>query len=278
MREMTCLWQGYLRKMSVRRNSDGTIIYNLPESEGQPGLELNSLLGKEVSLTFDGDIKCVLCGAKIRKTYADGLCYPCFRDAPENAECIIRPELCRAHEGGGRDPEWEKKHHLQPHTVYISYTSGLKVGVTRNDQVPVRWIDQGAVAALRLAETPNRYLAGCIEVALKEFFADKTAFRKMLTLTELPPDNILTEAAQRAGSLLEESLQVHLLSAQSVLRLNFPSLVIPPKIKSLGFDKNPLVSGTLSALKGQYLLFEDGRVINIRRHTGYYVAINATIN
>ena len=65
--------------------------------------------------------------------------------SPQNSECIIRPELCRAHLGEGRNPDWEKEHHLQPHIVYLAQTDVIKVGVTRSTQVPTRWIDQGEI-------------------------------------------------------------------------------------------------------------------------------------
>ena len=70
---------------------------------------------------------------------------------------------------------------LTPHIVYLANSSNIKVGVTRKTQVPTRWIDQGAHEAVAMLETPNRYLAGIAEVALKEYVADKTNWRKMLT-------------------------------------------------------------------------------------------------
>jgi len=56
----------------------------------------------------------------------------------------------------------------------------VKVGVTRKQQVPTRWIDQGAHEAIEILEVPNRYLAGLTEEALKAYVADKTNWRKML--------------------------------------------------------------------------------------------------
>ena len=69
---------------------------------------------------------------------------------------------------------------LQQHIVYLAYTGDVKVGVTRESQVPTRWIDQGATFALPIAKTENRYEAGMIEVELKKHIADKTNWRKML--------------------------------------------------------------------------------------------------
>ncbi|MBK6753561.1 MAG: DUF2797 domain-containing protein [Flavobacteriales bacterium] len=38
-------------------------------------------------------------------------------------------------------------------------------------------------------------------------------------------------------------------------------------------DKTPEVSGTLAAIKGQYLIWADGRVLNVRNHSGFHVEI-----
>src|ERR1700753_2604451 len=111
---------------------------------GNDKIEVNELVGKNIRLQWTGNIYCGMCGKKTAKSFGEGMCYPCFVSAPENAECIIRPELCEAHLGKGRDPEWEHRHHFKPHYVYLALTNAVKVGVTREDQIPTRWIDQGA--------------------------------------------------------------------------------------------------------------------------------------
>ena len=80
----------------------------------------------------------------------------------------MRPQLCQAQDGIARNMEWAQTHCLQDHFVYLAISSGVKVGVTRSAQIPTRWIDQGAWQAIKLAQTPNRYIAGLIEVTLKE--------------------------------------------------------------------------------------------------------------
>ena len=50
-----------------------------------------------------------------------------FSEMHENSECIIHPERCQGHLGGGRDPEWEAMHRVKPHIVYLSQTSGIKL-------------------------------------------------------------------------------------------------------------------------------------------------------
>jgi hypothetical protein len=158
--------------------------------------------------------------------------------------------------------------------VYLSITSGLKVGVTRHSQVPTRWIDQGALRAIELARTPNRYTAGLIEVAMKAHIADKTNWRKMLSGSE-PGEVDLVEEKVRMGRLMPEDLTAFLSENDQILELSYPVLEYPVKIKSLNFDKDPVVSGKLNGIKGQYLLFDENRVINIRKFGGYLIKFRA---
>ena len=171
-------------------------------------IALADLIGAEIEIKYLGEIRCVSCGAKTRKAYGDGHCYPCFMDSPHTAECVIRPALCRAHEGGGRDPEWEQRNHNQPHYVYLALSSKYKVGVTRD--WPQRWVDQGAAAIQLIAITPYRQLAGEIEIALSEYYSDRTSWQRMLK-GEVLEDADLEGEVKRARSLLKPELQLSLI-------------------------------------------------------------------
>ena len=59
-----------------------------------------------------------------------------------------------------------------------------------------------------------------------------------------------------------------------VTHLNYPVLEYPKKVKSINLDKTPHFSKKLIGIKGQYFMFEDETVINIRKYTGYNVSIN----
>ncbi len=260
-------FEGNLHKMSTALASP--VQYTLTLNEAP--VDMNKLVGTPITLSFHGRINCINCGRLTKKSFGQGFCYPCFIKAPQNAECIIRPELCRAHLGEGRDVAWEKKHHLQPHIVYLAQTDAIKVGVTRNTQVPTRWIDQGARKAIAIAEFPYRYLAGKTEVALKSHFTDKTNWRNMLT--DKASDLNLKTFSQQVAEQLPADLQEYYLVDESVTEINYPVEQYPAKVKSLSLDKNPEISGNLSGIRGQYLLFDDGRVINIRNHSGYYIAL-----
>ncbi|MFC2112122.1 DUF2797 domain-containing protein [Bacteroidota bacterium] len=233
---------------------------------------MNPLLGTSLAFNFQDIIHCIRCGRVTKKSFAQGYCYPCFTTAPETSECILRPELCQAHEGVSRDMKWSEGHCLQDHIVYLALSSGLKVGVTRSSQVPTRWIDQGAWKAIRLARTPNRHLAGRIEVALKAHMSDRTNWRHMLTNT-LAGGIDLIEEKGKAADLLQEELSQYLIQDNEVIEINYPVLQYPEKVKSLGFDKTKFIDGVLIGIKGQYLIFKDGSVLNIRKHSGYLVAM-----
>lgn len=266
--------EGEIRKMSVHLNDEDIVEYKMiffdSVTQEEKSIPLNEHIGKKISLAFSGEIYCKKCGNKTKISYNQGFCYKCFKNAPESAECIIRPELCRAHLGEGRDVEWEEKNHNQPHYVYLAATDVVKVGVTRSTQIPTRWIDQGASEAIILAETPNRYLAGVIEVALKSEFTDKTNWRKML-LNHIDESIDLEEIKWRLEELLPSDIVEYFSEEDDVTTIDYPVLEYPIKITSLNLDKSPEIKGRLLGIKGQYFLLDSGRVINIRRHTSYKV-------
>jgi len=263
------IFEGTISKMESQL--EPVVRYHLPV--GNERVNMNELIGKDIELSFSGEIHCVACGKITKKSFGQGYCYPCFVSVPETAECIIHPELCRAHEGIYRDKEWSERVCLNDHYVYLAVSSGLKVGVTRATQVPTRWIDQGAWKAIKLAKTPNRHLAGVIEVALKEYMSDKTSWQKMLK-NDIAQDIDLEEEKQKAWELLDEELQQYIIDDDEITEIEYPVRAYPVKVKSLSFDKIPVITGKLAGIKGQYLIFEDNSVLNIRKHTGYKIKLS----
>ena len=69
---------------------------------------MNQWIGKHIQFHFNGEIYCLDCGQRTKKSFNQGFCYTCFQNSPMSSECIIKPELCRAHLGEGRDMEWER--------------------------------------------------------------------------------------------------------------------------------------------------------------------------
>ena len=235
-------------------------------------LNMNALINKELTLTHSGKIICSSCQKQTKKSFMQGFCYPCMIKVPEASECIIKPELCRGHEGIGRDPDWEEKYHNKPHYVYLAKSSAIKVGVTRDSQVPTRWIDQGAIEAITIAETPNRYLSGCLEIALKEYITDRTGWQKMLK-NEVT-DQCLIKKVKEITNYIPTEFKQYVIKDKTHKHIQYPVEKYPVKVKSINLDKTPIYSGILKGIKGQYLIFEDNHVINIRKYTGYEVTIN----
>ena len=269
--------KGELRKMPVALNAENKVEYSLrlydTANKDEQTLSFNQFINKKLTFYYNGVILCKKCGKQTKTSFNQGFCYPCFKNAPEAAECIIRPELCRAHLGEGRDVEWEEKNHNQPHIVYLAATNVVKVGVTRSSQIPTRWIDQGASSAIKLAETPNRYLAGTIEVALKSEFTDKTNWRKMLK-NEIDNSIDLEETKWKLEELLPDDIAQYITEDDELTSIYYPVLEYPTKVKSINLEKQPLFTGKLLGIKGQYLIFDENRVMNVRRHTSFQVEIN----
>ena len=234
-------------------------------------LNINQLLNNKISIEFI-KFQCLNCGLD-KKIFRQGFCYDCFYKIPQAADWIRRPELSTAHlDKEDRDLEYEKKVQLQPHVVYLANSSNVKVGVTRKSQIPTRWIDQGAHEAIEMVEVPNRYLAGVTEVALKEKVSDKTNWRTMLK-NEIK-DEDLFEWKQKLIEFIPEEASEYIIENNKESHMKFPVLKYPLKPKSLNLDKTPEYNGVLKGIKGQYLLFDDDTVFNIRSNEGYVVRIS----
>ena len=247
------------------------VQYSLPI--GDKLVFMNDFIGHNVSLTWLNEIHCLSCGGITKKSFAQGYCYPCFMSIPETEDCVLRPELCRAHEGIARDMGWAREHCLQDHIVYLALSSEVKVGVTRISQVPTRWIDQGASKAIKLAQPPNRYTAGLIEVSLKKHLTDKTNWRTML-MHNINESVILTDSKRQMAQLMPHEFSQYLSTDDSITEINYPYISFPQKVNSIDLEKSAF-TGKLTAIKGQYLIFDGGYVINIRKYGGYVIEISA---
>lgn len=260
-------YQGVLRKMQTEIGSP--IQYYLVFKDDF--LNVNQLLDKHVTINFIG-YECLNCH-KAKKIYRQGFCYDCFFEIPQAADWIMKPELSKAHMGiEDRDLAYEQKVQLKPHVVYLANSSNVKVGVTRKTQIPTRWIDQGAHEAIEIVEVPNRYLAGITEVALKEHIGDKTNWRTMLK-NEIQDEDLVAWRDKLKQFIPEEALQ-YFIESNNETNLEFPVLKFPKKLKTLNLTKSPEYSGVLKGIKGQYLIFEDDTVFNVRSNEGFVVSIN----
>ena len=267
---------GCLRKMQVAR--DDPVSYVLPV--GSEAVALNPLLGNRIGIRYAGTIHCVACGRSTAKSFNQGYCYPCFRRLASCDSCIMSPQRCHYHLGTCREPAWGEANCMRSHVVYLANSSGVKVGITRESQVPTRWIDQGAVQALPIARVASRRMSGLVEVIIKEHVSDRTDWRRML---KGEPEAVDLHARREAllercdpelKSLADEHDRVgpEFIADARTSRFSYPVLEYPRKVTAINLEKTPQVEGTLLGIKGQYLILDAG-VLNIRKYGGYEVAL-----
>jgi hypothetical protein len=268
---------GILRKMKTRLESPVTYRMRV----GDDDVPVNPLLGKSLQLQHSGEIFCVHCGRKTSKSFNQGYCYPCFQSLAQCDSCIIHPEKCHFDQGTCREPAWGERYCMQDHIVYLANSSGLKVGITRATQVPTRWIDQGANQALAVIRVRTRLQSGTLEVMFKQHVTDKTNWRDMLKGKSEPLD-MMAERDRLLGECQEEIAEleqrfgffaISIINGIDPVSITYPVQEFPEKIVSHNFDKDPVVTGTLLGIKGQYLIFDTG-VINLRRFSGYNVNLS----
>lgn len=293
--------KGHLRKMSHQIDDESKVDYSLRlyepglVSKLQDGKEsnkddfkilepLNQYLGRKIKLEYQDQINCINCGRKTNKSFNQGYCFPCMNNLAECDTCIIKPELCHFDRGTCRDKNFADKHCNIPHSIYLSLTSTMKIGVTRQKHEKTRWVDQGAVQAIRVLTTKRRWHAGLLEAEIAKQIADKTNWRRMLKDDYDHVD--LVEERNKILEKIKELVEIvdfdddlnyiideKLISKdlnQELQEIKYPVLEYPEKIKSFNLDKNPLVEGTLLAIKGQYLILDTG-VINLRKYAGYLI-------
>ena len=261
------MFKGVLKKMITEMGAPIRYFLNLENDF----LEMNQFLDQKIKMEFTGT-QCLSCHAS-KPIFRQGFCKSCFFEIPSAGDWVMRPELSKAHLGEeDRDLEYEKKVQMQPHAVYLALSSHLKVGVTRKSQIPTRWIDQGAHQAVAILEVPNRYLAGVAEVSLKEYFSDKTNWRKMLQNDH--EEVSWQQAINQAIDGLPKDLKPYITKDSQLTEIQFPVLKHPEKVKSLNLEKESSYTGVLKGIKGQYLIFEDQTVFNVRSNEGLVVSIN----
>ncbi len=239
---------------------------------GDQEVDMNALLDHHIRFHFDGQINCICCGKRTKTSFGQGFCFSCFKTSPEASESVVNPELSRAQYGIARDMQWSIENDLVDHYVYLAVSKEVKVGVTRGHQIPARWIDQGASYAIRMAKTPNRHIAGIIECYLKKFYTDKTNWRNMLENHVSELFDLVAEKA-KAISLLPAELRQYACEDHEIVSLKYPVREYPAKVCGVTFDKESDIEGYLKGIKGQYLIFDGDRALNIRRHNGYYLSM-----
>lgn len=266
---------GHLKKM--RTALEAPVRYELVFDSGT--LPIDPDTQPVVTIEYSGKISCINCGRVTNKSFSQGYCYPCFQALPECDTCIMSPEKCHFDQGTCRDPAWGETWCMTPHFVYLANSSGVKVGITRENQIPTRWMDQGAIQAMAICKVSTRQLSGFVEAVLRQHVSDRTRWQAMLkgdvdvldlnaewnTLYAQVADEINALKAQHGPGSIE------IIQSPQPIDIQYPVVEHPTKVKSFNLDKTPSVTGTLKGIKGQYLILDNG-VINLRKFTGYEVS------
>jgi len=255
---------GTILKMEVKHTSP--VTYHLPL--GAVKIPLNPYIGKKIKFIFLGNIICINCQKKTKTSFNQGYCFKCMNSLAACDMCILKPELCHYDKGTCREPSWAQSHCMQDHFIYLANSSGLKVGITRHTQVPTRWIDQGAIAALPIGRVKNRLQSGLVESEFKTHFDDTTNWQKMLK-----GSNEFVDLEEKRDEILNywpDNIMGEPLLSEKIVTIEYPVLEYPKKVKSLNLEKDPNVEGVLLGIKGQYLILDTG-VINMRKYQGYEI-------
>lgn len=277
---MEQIWEGTLQKMRVAATSpvsywleDALQASDAPSANDLP---VNALLGRPVELRFEGRLTCLACNKEVERVFDNGYCEICVRTRADADICMMRPERCHYGDPDNpcRDDSFAIERCFQPHYLYASLTSDVKIGITRASNVPARWMDQGAVAAITLARLPSRREVGLVEHALAASFKDRTHWMNMLRGT--PDPALLDLAVAEIDQRLAELGVSGVLPPEQRLRMTFqyPMNVSLEKVKRLTFRRASRLQGVLLGVKGQYWVLDQG-VLNVRRHSGYGVEVLA---
>ena len=275
-------WSGQIAKMKVSVDKHNTALYQLPVGESM--VNMNALIGRNISMQYSGQINCIHCNRKTKKSFGQGYCYVCLTRLAQCDSCIIKPEKCHYAQGTCREPQWGEQNCLQDHFVYLANTGQIKVGITRHvsQGVSTRWIDQGASQAMAIFRVKQRLLSGLVEIEIAKHIGDKTNWRTMLKgnpskldLVEMQDKIISLVKAPLEAIQNEHGMQAVQLVEPNPIEINYPVNVYPIKIKSINLDKESIFEGVLQGIKGQYLLLDGDRVINMRKYTGYSLNVQA---
>ncbi len=272
-------YHGQVSKMSVSLPIDSTTPnYHMILDDQR--IEMNALIGQQIQFHFAGEIHCQACDRLTKKSYSGGFCFPCSQKLARCDLCMMKPETCHYDAGTCREPKWAEEVCMQDHYVYLANSSGIKVGITRFNQIPTRWIDQGATQAIPIFKVKTRHQSGLVEVIFKSHVADKTDWRKMLRGSAdamdlaAKRDELMVECQKEISELQQRfgDDAIKPLLNEKMIEIAYPVQQYPEKIKSQNFDKTPDISGELQGIKGQYLILDSG-VLNIRKFSGYHLTM-----
>lgn len=244
-------------------------------SIGAKELGIDAIVGKWLRIDHIGGISCSNCAANTPRSFGGGYCYRCFTTLARCDLCVVSPDRCHYAKGTCREPQWGESFCMRPHVVYLANSGGAKVGITYPDNVPGRWLDQGASAAVVIMQAPTRHAAGCAEKVISRHLRESTDWRALVSGPPAVIDLIeLWRGIRRQTdvALRDLDLGLTLVDDPSVCELTHSHTAYSPPIQ-LKFDEGEGVAGRLIGAIGSYLMFDRG-VFNVRAHGSYHVRLS----
>ena len=108
-----------------------------------------------------------------------------------------------------------------------------------------------------------------MEVHLKKYFSDKTGWKKMLK-NQHGSVNLVDEK-KKLFELLTDELKEYFVRDDKIYRMEYPGAEYADKISSINLKKESKFKGVLRGVRGQYLIFSRGEVLNVRTHAGMLI-------
>ncbi len=233
-------------------------------------ISLSAHVGHSIRLKFLGQRICGNCHVSVKRLEGGGYCKNCFFSLARCDRCFVSPERCHFAKGTCREPGWGESYCMQPHVVYLANSSGPKVGITRAGRSFYRWLSQGAVQGMVIAQANTRRDAGLLEVAIKSKVSDKTNWRRMVSMQ--PQSFDLLQLARQLQSAIELPEGTQWVSDMSGHNLAYPIQSHAPAQRLKLSETEPELLDNLQGIKGQYLLLSQG-AFNVAAHVGMTVEV-----
>ena len=265
------IFVGNLNSLAVAPDYEGSLVrgrYSLWLNDIK--VDINQYVGSGFVIRDQEQRSCVSCGENSPKVFGGGHCYTCFSTLARCDLCVMSPDRCHYAEGTCREPEWGEAFCMQPHWVYLSNTSGPKVGITRDGRQMKRWLDQGASQAMLLARADTRHIAGVLERICASHVSDRTDWRRIIARDAPPID--LIGLARQLERLVELPIGATWCKDTQVHKFSYPvRRHSPPRLLKLD-DEQRVIRDNVTGIKGQYLLLTQG-AFNVNAHQGKLVEI-----
>ena len=100
----------------------------------------------------------------------------------------------------------------------------------------------------RFTRTPNRFLAGELEVFLKDYVSDRTSWQKMLK-NDVDIETDLYILKEELADELPDEFADYFSAEEEEMNFIYPVTAYPEKVKSVSFDKERSIEGFLVGLR-----------------------------